>query len=457
MSVVLLVSGIIGTLCIIISFYLIVYSRDRLEGSFDSALSERISYVNLNNRQGLSKDYFHTGLKNTYDDRLKNVSYNVDLGHNRLKTVTQEKDYISSVFDGYTKTNNQSIKDIQRTFDGMPVQYIAAFSDEVKNNTNRIKSTIDSASQVNTRQSKQVDDLSLRSQSVQTSLQLNNTRANELLRNYMKNGELSAYVDNMIKVKEGQEWSVRNQNIKAGFNNLDNIYSERKLLIPILKTSTENKTRLISLTNNVDGIKYITPVQLQQYKFPMSDSQLDPNLLKSIQNKSAEINTVKQRIETQLAPVFITKTEYDTAAERLKNISYPMLQFSYPNKLNVNGRVGVGKAPTTNTFEVLDPNSGNWAGVVQNGQTRVVMSRGDGLGLNINTANTDPTKVALNIQNGNDNLFTLKNNGEVDSGKVISANRLNSAAQLCINSTCITRADLDKIARINILAPRYVK
>jgi hypothetical protein len=433
-----------------------VSSNDRLKYEFDGLLNEQVSFINVNNRQGYGKDSLTSDIKTGYDNKLQVIKDDNVFHKNNFKYITQEKDSIKSSQDQYRKDTQANFDNVASIIKAIPVNNVQAHINvvDVKSKSNaQVFSHLDT---VNKAQSQQIDSLSLKSRNIQNNIDMNSKRANDLFRNYMRNGELSSYVNSMIRVKENQEWTKRTQNINAGFNSLERMYGDRKLLIPLLQTSTTNKERLIGLGKNVDNMKYITEVELKQYKFPLSDKELDPNLIKVIQSKSKDVEAVKNRVNVELTPIYVTRSQYDIEAEKLKSINFPMFQFSYPSRLNVNGRAGVGTAPAQSVFEVLDPNSANWATTFQNGRSGVFISRGDGFGVGINTGNTDPSTNALNIQLGNDTMFNLKNNGNTEMN-TLDGNRISSSSQICINNTCITRADLDKVSRIRILPPRYIK
>lgn len=457
MSVPLLGSFLVGTLCIVIAYYIIVYTSARLKYNFDDALEKTVSNINKENSLSYGKDLSNADIRNRVNNVVDHLSNHKEKNKEHIDNIIFERSIVSSDIIKYKMRNDKDIEDVNKILANLPTKYTTDSLSKLGNDTINVSRVASSLEVKNAAQSQNNDSTHLLAENVKKSIAATSSHANQLFNNYMKNGDLSNYVNNMIRMNSIADWTNTTREIKAGYNELESIYANRVTITPILKVSSDNKRLVGDLANKMNNLKYVSIDDLKQYKFPMSTSQLDPNLIKGIQMKSKEIDSVKQRVNTELTPVYVKKEVYNAEVDKLKNINHPMFQFSSGNKLNVNGRVGVGVNPVVSTMEIFDPNSANWGAIIQNGNSFVSMSRGDGLGLNVMTNNTDGSKSAINVQLGNDVMFNIKNDGQSETRSTLTSNRINSSSQLCINNTCISRADIDKINRIPLYPPRYIR
>lgn len=457
MSVALLGSFLVGTLCIIIAYYIIVYTSARLRYNFDDSLEKTVSNINKENSVNYGKDLSNSDIKNRINNVVNHLSNDKQKNEEHLDNIVLGRSVVSSSLVKYIKENNMENDDLWKTILNLPTKYTSDSIFKVDNDSRQISKSMASLEVKNATQTRKNDSSSLLAEGVKNNIAITSAHANELFRNYMKNGDLSGYVNNMIRMNAIVDWTNTTRQINAGYNELEKIYANRVTITPILKVSNDNQRQVGNLADKMNNLNYVSIDDLKQYKFPMSTSQLDPNLIKAIQIKSKEIDSVKQRVNTELTPVYVKKDVYNAEVSKLRNINYPMFQFSTGNKLNVNGRVGVGVNPFMSSLEVVDPNSANWGAIMQNGNSFVSMSRGDGLGMNVLTNNTNGSTPAINIQLGNDVMFNVKNDGQSETRGMLTSNKINSFAQLCINNTCISRADLDKVDRIPLYPPRYIR
>lgn len=456
---VLLVSTIIGTLCFIIAYFVISNTTDIINTKFNDNLNSKL-LINVNNvnkdivadKLPISQETVLLGSSvHNLDKTHKELNNKFDDAHNQFIEINDK--YHDNVSKNYNLKNELTEKLRLNPLDGV------RFSIESMNLQN--KNSKENLDAIDIKNSQQSDLINTLSNNLENHTKKQNNIKNEINKvnsAYTNISDISKYVKNIVYKQTINEWNQYKENINGGFNTLDSIYANRNTLIPIIDYGNNNKNQLNNVTGRLSEVErnYYRKDQLDDIDFPLELNQIDPNIFKNIERTSIKANNVTKKLNTEVPSMYIKKKEFTDANQNMKNINFPMLQFLYGSKMNINGITGFGNNNPEYKLHLKD-NSTNWSSIVQNNNTNINISKGDGNGLAINTKNNEGNKSSVKIVNHSTTLLDANNNGNVEMNNQINLNKLSSTSQICINDTCVTKADLDKIPKIIIKPPVFTR
>lgn len=458
----ILVSSIIGTISIIVSIVIIYSSYQHLSISFDDKSKSFIQNINNDSKKLAANDIANdvnntsiynriNGINNTiydYNGRLDYSKSSVEDTKNKLYSYEDKNNKNISVIAQETAKLSQESDTYRNLFDH------SKFRDQAINvfyNKNKIKGD---------NQDKLLEVIDSKEKSTTQEMVANKSLANNINSQFFKKELLLDYTKNNDYNLVIQEWEKIKDTVNADFNKIDNDYNSSNRLKEIKDTTKKHRNRYEFLSDSLKNSQknFVSIEDLKKTKFPITSFPTPPEASVFFDKMRTSISNTKSLV-TDANVKYVKKPEFRSQRDIVNTISYPMFQFPNRTTLNINGKMGIKKSSGQLKLECKENDETKWSSLIQNKDTIISLSKGDGNGVKINTTGVDKSKDIMTINNNNIPIFKLLGDGSIDAVN-ITADTIkgsNQNAQLCINNTCIFMRDLIKVPSINIPKPTQTR
>jgi hypothetical protein len=450
---VLLVSSIIGTLTIIISTFIVLHTQQQLTNSFDTNLTNRILYTNVENKKGSQENDVIKGLSDRIEMGTSHISSDA---YNRSQMDKQFKNNLynlNAALAKYKSISDDQLSIVQSEIQKIHKAQVPLSIVDIDNKTRMNLGMIDSLKVKNINQDIALKTTTDQHDTVTKTLTKTSNVMNQINNNYLVKSDLRNYTDRPSAARQYQQVNNYVTDTNGLINALDTTFNGRALIDSVKQLIKVNTARCNQADKDIDALAQtlIKTSDLQQIKFPISSYDLPPEMADKFNKMKTSLISSSDRARFGVPQSYVDKNTFKQARNIIMSTSVPAIKFPRKDVLHVDGRAGISQSELTTRF-ATNNSSSSWNTIFQNGNSTVNISNGDGNGCQIVTRNNNPNISAMNVTNYNNVLLDVKNDGVVNTNR-LDVNKLTADTQLCINDTCIYTRDLFKAPLIIIKPP----